>query len=220
MEFFDMCESSDARPAIFFEVDIAHGESEFVRRVPGELDGASYWQRVVVSKAGEPWPKSEGEPLSPIFQINLDGFPFKPKPLASVGFLVLFLHPERFRHGDENGSTWCFRSYRSARSLVEVDVPKKFSNRPSCAVLPELVLENSLERLSGFKLGGWPRLPETIDFSQERLEERQKDFVLQFELNLSGVRETFLITKEPPQGNKRPSWSLISSSPTRGGFGE
>lgn len=160
-----------AKPATIFEVGGFR---------PDANPASSWVGKVMLGKAGEKWPDSNGRPMIPICQLNLTNIPFKPATLSDIEFLTLFIDQEEIPSDDNpNGDKWCLRTYSKLEELAPIHPPKyqsyikPFQLRPKleaedfpcwedCPVdLTEEVedeYENLFPNVSGLKIGGWPTL--------------------------------------------------------------
>ncbi len=149
---------------------------------PSTDSKASWIGQVLYAKAGETWPEWEGQPMTPLAQINLTELPFKPKGLEGYAWVSLFLYEEDTPYDAANGQGWVMRAYKNLDELVPLKQPEtKFSiiphplsprvveDYPSYDELPDAVQDEWSYEISeafaelypnqdGFKLGGWAKL--------------------------------------------------------------
>lgn len=141
----------------------------------------SWFGKVDLSLPGETWPTHNNELLSPLAQINLTPFPFRPPHLSDVEIITVFINEAELPSSDEpNGAGWCLRAYRSFADLIPLAKPeelksdlKAFPLKPAIIEidypchedvdieLPEELDDNYADHfktIEGFKLGGWPFL--------------------------------------------------------------
>lgn len=139
----------------------------------------SWFGKVCFAKPNEQWPLQKGKPMFALAQINLTQFPFKPRALADIEFITLFIGPEGLPDSEPNGSNWLLRAYTSTDELVPLAQVKTNSwikpfpmkarvvdeDFPCWEDLPiecpEALDEQYYDRFQneyGFKFGGWPSL--------------------------------------------------------------
>jgi uncharacterized protein YwqG len=141
----------------------------------------SWFGKVDLCLPGETWPMHDDEPLSPLMQINLTKFPFRPPHLSDVELIAVFINEVDLPTSDEaNGNGWCLRAYPSISKLVPLVAPdslesdiKAFPLKPAIIEvdfpchedvdidLPEELDDNYADHfktVEGHKLGGWPFL--------------------------------------------------------------
>lgn len=110
------------RPALALEI----GNFE-----PTGRNTASYFGVVKLARPEETWPMSEGRPMIPLLQLNLEEAAFKPAGLEDLAMICVFLDPDclpdtsihvdtRSAPDEENGGWW-IRTYKSLDELVPVD---------------------------------------------------------------------------------------------------
>ncbi len=146
---------------------------------PDDDPSSSWFGRVLLGAKGDEWPISNGKPMLPLAQINLEKLPFKPTGLENLSFLSIFIDSENLPISTPNGLGWKVFSYKSQALLTPLTQPITTSNiRPfpmkakiieedfPCwedveIELPDDVHENYydlFENANGIKLGGWPSL--------------------------------------------------------------
>ncbi|HEY3838932.1 MAG TPA: DUF1963 domain-containing protein [Bryobacteraceae bacterium] len=72
---------------------------------------------------GESWPESAGKPLLFVCQLNLTQAPVVPPSLADIQLITFFVEPDTAALGEENGSNWVLRAYKSLTSLAPLTQP-------------------------------------------------------------------------------------------------
>ncbi|GAB4016445.1 DUF1963 domain-containing protein [Spirosoma koreense] len=165
---------------------------------------ASWFGKVLLAKAGESWPRSNGKSMLALCQVNLDEFPFKPEPVQDLAFLTVFIDAGAIpSHEDLNHTNWCLRTYQSLDELVPLEQPpvtspiKPFQMRPEridadfplpedCPVsIPARYEETFYEQfpnVDGIKFGGWPTLIQgDIFWSPSRQHLLQPTFAFQID---------------------------------------
>lgn len=147
---------------------------------PPESSDASWFGKVMLALPKEKWPYSNGNPMIPLAQINVDDLPFRTKGLENIAFISLFIDSKQLpTDTPSNGEGWLIRSYKDISALVEVESPlyeshiKPFPMRavivehdyPCLDDMPCEIPEDIEDRyydiyenVGGFKLGGWPSL--------------------------------------------------------------
>lgn len=146
---------------------------------PSEDPLESWFGRVNVCAQGETWPEFDGKPMHALCQINVRNLPLRPKRLADIDLITVFVGPDDLPIDVPNGENWCLRAYNNLEILVPLaqrDTKthiKPLPMRPSVfhedfpcwedvpIDLPENVAEryyDLFENIRGFKLGGWPTL--------------------------------------------------------------
>src|SRR5690606_8902003 len=81
---------------------------------------ASWFGRVNLCAPRESWPRTNGEPMHALCQINLSEMPFRPPRLEDVELLTVFIGPKELPFDAPNGTNWCLRAYPSLRNLVPI----------------------------------------------------------------------------------------------------
>jgi hypothetical protein len=139
----------------------------------------SRFGQVLCTRPGEPWPRSHGEPMLALCQLNLAELPFRPPRLDDIEMITVFIGPDSLPADEPNGSGWCLRTYRSLDEVAPIARPVHASPLRPLPMRPTIVeedfpcwedvasevrgeLEDSyddlFENTPGFKLGGWPTL--------------------------------------------------------------
>lgn len=141
----------------------------------------SWFGKVNLCLPSETWPEHDDAPLSPLMQINLSKFPFRPKHLQDVELISVFINESDLPSSDEpNGVGWCLRAYSSVSDLVALVEPdsleselQAFPLQPAIVDvdypchedveidLPDELDDNYVDHfktVEGHKLGGWPYL--------------------------------------------------------------
>lgn len=141
---------------------------------------ASWIGKVLVASAEEGWPYTNGKPMLPLCQINLDEFAFKPELVNDIALITVFITSgELPLEGDENGTNWCIRAYKTTDDLVPLSQLKVPSPIKPMQMIPEVIeqdfphwedcpipvparFEDNYSELfpnaEGIKFGGWPTL--------------------------------------------------------------
>ncbi len=140
---------------------------------------SSWFGKVDYCEENENWPLSDGKPMLPLAQINLNEFPYKPKRLENIEFITIFIDQENLPTDKSNGDGWEIRVYKSVNNLVSITKPEINSHIkpfPMQAVEEEIdypcwedipvdcpeEIEDEYydlyENIPGFKFGGWPTL--------------------------------------------------------------
>lgn len=160
-----------SRPATIFEVGGFKPDHDLK---------SSWIGKVLVCKEGETWPESNGKPMIPLCQINLENLQNKPDQLSDIQFITIFMDSEEIPSNDEpNGELWCIRAYKDIDTLVVIDTPvytspiKPFQMKAKpiekdCPAWEDCPIEipedfeadysESFQNHTGIKVGGWPSL--------------------------------------------------------------
>jgi len=77
---------------------------------------------------GEAWPRSGGEPMRFVCQLNVSVAPAVPESLSDIKLITFFVDRGMDNFSDENGDDWCLRAYKSLDGLVTLEAPKGTSN--------------------------------------------------------------------------------------------
>jgi uncharacterized protein YwqG len=146
---------------------------------PSEDPFESWFGRVNVCAPDEKWPEFAGKPMHALCQINVRNLPLRPKRLADIALITVFIGPDDLPIDEPNGQNWCLRAYKNIDTLIPLSQqdtksrikafpmrPKVFHDDFPCwddvpVDLPADIADdyNDLfENISGFKLGGWPTL--------------------------------------------------------------
>ncbi|GAB3957392.1 hypothetical protein GCM10028805_50020 [Spirosoma harenae] len=147
---------------------------------PLDTPYASWFGRVLLGQPDELWPLSNGKPMLPLCQINLQEFPFKPELVQDIAFITLFIDADTTPvSGNPNGAGWILRTYTSLEDLIPIVQPTFVSAIKPFQMAPEIIdadfpmledcpialpasLEDDYDDLfpntDGIKLGGWPTL--------------------------------------------------------------
>jgi uncharacterized protein YwqG len=147
--------------------------------MPSDDPFESWFGRVNVCAHGETWPEFAGKPMHALCQVNVRNLPLRPKRLADIDLITVFIGPDDLPIDVPNGENWCLRAYKNMDTLVSLaqrdtkSHVKAFPMRPSVfhedfpcwedvpIDLPEDVsvrYYDLFENIPGFKLGGWPTL--------------------------------------------------------------
>lgn len=141
----------------------------------------SWFGKVDLCLPGETWPAHDDVQLSPLAQINLTQFPFRPPHLHDVELITVFIKEEDLPSSDEpNGQGWCLRAYRSIAELIPLACPADLESKLNAFPLQPAIVEvdfpchedvdielpedlddnypEHFKTVEGFKLGGWPFL--------------------------------------------------------------
>ena len=139
----------------------------------------SYFGKVLVCKDGEDWPQSNGKPMIPLCQLNLEDAPYIPQSIKHIAFITIFIDDKDMPIGNlPNGDKWCLRAYEKNDKLIPIiqanytsqikpkalrPIPKVFQDFPPDPYSP-LEIDYSIEHeyldeypnYEGIKLGGFP----------------------------------------------------------------
>jgi uncharacterized protein YwqG len=72
----------------------------------------------------EEWPEEGGKPLMFVCQLNLTNAPVVPPQLSDIQLITFFVEPETAELGDENGTNWVLRAYKSLDGLAPLTRPE------------------------------------------------------------------------------------------------
>jgi len=169
-----------ARPTLLFKPQVSHQSVQEPEPV-----GSSFGT-ITHGSADEEWPSWQQRKLWPVLQLNLSGTPFRPKGLEDVAFLTLFADPDQISAGDEMGTTWELRCYRSLHSLkplappdthspmkpINLDHPVLAEDYPTLEVQNLGLSQSTWEQFrnqhptqAGIKVGGWPQIDHPEELS-------------------------------------------------------
>lgn len=137
---------------------------------------SSWFGKVLVGKEDEEWPKSNGNAMTPLLQINLSNITELPDSLDGIEFITVFIDSDNY--SDNLSESLLIRTYQNIEELISLNTVDyisgikpfqlesyKENDCPSwddCPIsIPEEFeddYETLFENKSGIKIGGWPSL--------------------------------------------------------------
>lgn len=137
---------------------------------------ASCFGDVKVATQEEVWPVYDGQPMVPVFQINIQELPYIPPALKGFSFLTYFFRATGFEQGSLNGQGWVLRTYTKKDQLVPLKAPSSFPIHDKWGVLKKhfLKFEEASEKKAEpnfcSKFGGFMSpLQNQSEFTEEQL---------------------------------------------------